>query len=670
GYDHKLYGITARGAWECVRRHFANIGIDGARETFTVVGIGDMSGDVFGNGMLESDNIKLLAAFNHRHIFLDPDPDPKTSFAERKRLFELPRSSWSDYDSALMSRGGGVFERSSREITITDEVRELLVLPDEVPSIMEGEELISHILRAPVDLLWNGGIGTYVKSAQESHADVNDGANDLVRINATELRARVVGEGGNLGLTQKARIEFAKRGGHIHTDAIDNSGGVDLSDHEVNLKILFQTLMAKEKITVSERNDLLKEIADEVVDEVLRHNFNHALALTVGVERSRRGIDYFQSLLNSLAKKGIVNREIENLPDNEELSERSRQQLGLWKPELAICLASVKRWVKEELEGSSLLEDSLLQQFLFSYFPKKIRERYQEEIVSHPLAKNIIGTQVTNELIDSLGVTFVHRMCVTHSTSAMNVMKSTLAADALMGARGIREEIRQLSREENSPATLQLLSDLHEALRNLTAWFIGYHSRSTLQSVVGYYREGYSELIQNIEECLLPGQRAEFENAYSEYLSRGLCEASARSFASFPFALLFMEILWATRRLDEDVLKVAKCFAEVSQLVSALDVLRIGCEINTNSRWEAELLFGVLKDIRRALSLVTCRVFQHQQSKTTTSVSRALRDSETIPAILSLIEDMQANEHSVTALAVVARYFSDLPKQIQNALSS
>jgi glutamate dehydrogenase len=426
----------------------------------------------------------------------------------------------------------------------------------------------------------------------------------------------------------------------------------------------------KKKITVSERNDLLREIADEVVEEVLRHNFNHALALTVGVERSRRGIDYFQSLLSSLTKKGIVNREIENLPDNEELSERARQQLGLWKPELAICLASVKRWVKEELENSALLEDSLLQQFLFSYFPKKIRENYQAEITAHPLARNIIGTQVTNELIDSLGVTFVHRMCMTHSTSAMNVMKSTLAADALMGARAIREEIRHLSREGNSPATLQLLSDLHEALRNVTAWFIGYHSQSTLKRVVGYYGEGYSQLTKNIELCLLPMQRAEFESAYTEYISLGLCDASARSFASFPFALLFMEILWTARRLDEDVLQVAKCYAEVSQLVSALDVLRIGCEIDTHSKWEAELLLGALRDIRRALSLVTYRVFQHQQAGSTASVSRALYESETIPAILGLVEDMQANDQSVTALAVVARYFSDLPKQIQNALSS
>ncbi|MCB0329529.1 MAG: NAD-glutamate dehydrogenase [Bdellovibrionales bacterium] len=668
GYDHKLYGITARGAWESVKRHFTNLGIDYTTDPFTVVGIGDMSGDVFGNGLIESDKIKLLAAFNHVHIFLDPDPDPTSSFQERKRLFALGRSSWTDYNSDLISEGGGIFERAAREIQVPSQVRLALGMPEDAPETISGEQLISYILKAPVDLLWNGGIGTYVKAKQESHADVNDGTNDRVRVNAAELRCRVIGEGGNLGLTQKARIEFSKLGGHMNTDAIDNSGGVDLSDHEVNLKILFQSLMAKKKMTLEERNRLLPELAEEVVHDVLRHNFNHALALTIGVERSRKSIDYFKSLLREMSKIRIVNRQIDYLPDDEELIERSRKKQGLWKPELAVCLAAVKRWVKRDLEASRLTQDPLLQTFLLEYFPKPLREKYKKEICAHPLADNIISTQVTNELIDSLGVTFVHRMCVTYSTSPLNVMKSTLAADMLMHARSLREEVRYLetSRVPSSDpakALLLLLQELHEALRDLAAWFIAYHPTETLADSVNLYQEGFQKLMTRQTEFCTDRQQELFELRLGKYASFGLSENASRSFASFSNASIFMEILWSAKQLQLEALPVAKSFMTILESLMLDDIVIVGSSMEPKSKWEAELTMGALRDVRRAVSLLTCSLHDNGISDPL-AVQALLEESHAVSDIRSLIEELKGGDPSIVKIAVLSRHLLDLHKHI------
>jgi glutamate dehydrogenase len=663
GYDHKKYGITARGAWESVRRHFTNLGIHWEQDHFTAVGIGDMSGDVFGNGLLETKNVRLVAAFNHIHIFLDPNPDPEQSFKERKRLFELPRSTWRDYSEELISKGGGVYNRDAREISLSPEVRESLSIPEDTPDTIDGEHLIQLILQAPVDLLWNGGIGTYIKARHESNADVNDGTNDRVRVNAEDVRAKIIGEGGNLGCTQKARIEYARCGGNIYTDAIDNSGGVDLSDHEVNLKILFAPLVASGKMTLEQRNTLLREISHDVVGEVLRHNYNHALILTIAVQRSRNGIDYFRSLLHEMALRGIIQRQIDNLPDDEELLERARRGEGLWKPELAVCLAGVKRWVKGELDQSKLTGDPILENFLLAYFPKRLREEYRSEILSHPLGNNIISTQITNELIDALGITFVHRMCSAHSTSPTNVMKATLAADALLQARELREEVRHLPSSNRNKTILAFLQEIHEALRDIAAWIIGNEPHLTLRELVERYREGFQELIQ-LNGDAFPERTGEFYDLRrAKYLSEGLSEDSSRTFACFPQAQIFMEILWTAQHAHSELPVVASTFRVLMDLLSVEDLLAISHTIEAKSKWEAELRMTALRDIRRSISLITLELVR-EQVLDRSKIQERLQSIEAITIVKKLVAEIRTGDPLIVQIAVLARHLIEIPHHI------
>ncbi|HTC80752.1 MAG TPA: NAD-glutamate dehydrogenase domain-containing protein, partial [Acidimicrobiia bacterium] len=371
GYDHKKMGITAKGAWESVRRHFRDFGIDADTAPITVAGIGDMSGDVFGNGMLCSRALRLVAAFDHRHVFLDPDPDPERSAAERERLFNLPRSSWADYDPAVISAGGGVFPRTAKSIPLSPEVRAVLGVDAEA---LRPADLVKAVLRAPVDLLWNGGIGTYVKASTETHGDVGDKANDTVRIDAPELRARVVGEGGNLGLTQRGRIEFALAGGRINTDAIDNSGGVDCSDHEVNIKILLDTVVADGEMTVLQRNRLLAEMTGEVAAMVLRDNYDQTGALATAAAQAAPMVDVHARYLRKLESEGGLDRAVEFLPSDEILAQRRSAGMGLTTPEFAVLLAYTKLDVVSHLLGSDACEDPWFERELTAYFPEPLRD--------------------------------------------------------------------------------------------------------------------------------------------------------------------------------------------------------------------------------------------------------------------------------------------------------
>src|SRR5581483_2005321 len=408
GYDHKKMGITAKGAWESVKRHFRDFGLDADTAPITVVGIGDMSGDVFGNGMLCSRSLKLVAAFDHRHVFLDPNPDPAASAAERQRLFELPRSSWADYDPELISSGGGVFPRTAKLIPLSPEVREALDVDAEA---MRPADLIKAVLRAPVDLLWNGGIGTYVKASNETHADVGDKANDAVRIDAAELRARVVGEGGNLGFTQRGRIEFALAGGRINTDAIDNSGGVDCSDHEVNIKILLDTVVADGELTVRQRDRLLAEMTGEVSAMVLRDNYDQTGALAVARAQAAAMVDVHARYLRKLENEGNLDRAIEFLPSDEVLAQRRSAGTGLTSPEFAVLLAYTKLDVSSRLLASDVPEDPWLGREFAADFPAPLRDdRFAAAMSRHPLKREIIASRITNLFIDRAGTSFVHRL--------------------------------------------------------------------------------------------------------------------------------------------------------------------------------------------------------------------------------------------------------------------
>ncbi|MDH4063737.1 MAG: NAD-glutamate dehydrogenase, partial [Acidobacteriota bacterium] len=465
GYDHKKEGITARGAWECVRHHFRNLGMDVQSDPFTMAAIGDMSGDVFGNGVLLSRATRLVAAFNHQHIFLDPDPDAATSFAERERMFALPRSSWRDYDTSLISPGGGVFDRSAKSIALGPELRRLLDLDQPHAS---GEDVVRAILRSRVDLLYNGGIGTYVKASGEDHAEVGDRANDRVRVDANELRARVIAEGGNLGFTQRARIEYWYGGGLVNTDAVDNSGGVDMSDHEVNIKILLNLLMRNGVLADSgERNRLLASMTDEVSDLVLADNANQALALSLDGIRSARHFDAFVDLVQELVATGVLDRSDDAVPNREELAGGPAHDRGLPRPLLCVMLGHVKNWAFFRTLRSSLPDADIAQPLLVSYFPTKMRDAHRDHFALHPLKREIIATAAVNYLVNHAGIGFIHRLSAATGAEVGDVVRAYLVADHETGAKEVRQRITAAARTA-ADQQAQLVA-VEDALEDATA---------------------------------------------------------------------------------------------------------------------------------------------------------------------------------------------------------
>lgn len=469
GYDHKKVGITARGAWECVKHHFKNLGTDVQREPFGVVGIGDMAGDVFGNGMLQSRATRLLAAFNHAHIFVDPEPDPERSYQERERLFRLPRSTWRDYDVSLISPGGGVFDRSAKAIPLSAEMKRLLGAEGDSAS---GEEIIRRILTAPVDLLYNGGIGTYVKASREEDADVGDRANDRVRVDAGEVRARVVAEGGNLGLTQRGRLEYSMRGGLINTDAVDNSGGVDMSDHEVNIKILMDMLVKKGVIgSRAERNRILAEMTEEVATLVLADNESQARALTLDGLRSAARYEEFVAFIEDMVGAGALNRADDAIPTREELLASPERPRGLPRPLLAVLLGHTKMWAFEMILETEFPDGPVGRPFLDEYFPRRIREGFGEQLADHVLRREIIATAAVNHLVNQAGVTFLSHVMAATRSGIGETVTAYLDVDRRAGAAELREAVLAAGRSaaDEHAALLQVEQALEAATRSVLA---------------------------------------------------------------------------------------------------------------------------------------------------------------------------------------------------------
>nr|WP_220359370.1 NAD-glutamate dehydrogenase domain-containing protein [Alkalilimnicola ehrlichii] len=469
GYDHKKMGITARGAWEAVKRHFRELGLDIQTQPFTVVGIGDMSGDVFGNGMLLSRHIRLVAAFDHRHIFIDPDPDAAKSFAERERLFQLPRSTWEDYDRSALSAGGGIYSRTAKVIKLSPQARQALGVEQESFS---PSALIQAILKAPVDLLWNGGIGTYVKASTESNTEVGDKTNDSLRVNGGDLRCRVVGEGGNLGVTQLGRIEYAERGGHINTDAIDNAGGVDCSDHEVNIKILLNGIVAEGDLTTKQRNQLLSDMTDEVAQLVLHDNYRQTQALSLCQLRGSDLLDEQSRFMRQLEKEGQLARALEQLPDDEALNERIAGRLGLSRPELAVLLSYAKITSYGELLDDALVREPCLEGILLEYFPQPLRERYTDQILGHRLRAEITATVVTNQILNRMGATFFFRLRERLGASVAASTRAYLAAQEIFGLNDLWEQVEALDNRISSIVQMQLLLKLCQLHERATQWLL------------------------------------------------------------------------------------------------------------------------------------------------------------------------------------------------------
>ncbi|WP_243795896.1 NAD-glutamate dehydrogenase [Saccharopolyspora gloriosae] len=470
GYDHKAMGITAKGAWESVKRHFRELDVDTQREDFTVVGIGDMGGDVFGNGMLLSEHIRLVAAFNHMHVFIDPEPDAASSFAERSRLFHLPRSTWDDYDRGKISEGGGVWSRSLKSIPLGDRVRTALGIDDSVTALPPAE-LIKAILQAPTDLLWNGGIGTYVKAGSETHGDVGDKANDAVRVDGGQLRVRVVGEGGNLGLTQLGRIEFARAGGKVNTDALDNSAGVDCSDHEVNIKVLLDHLVSEGTLDDVQRNELLAEMTDEVSELVLADNYRQNAVLGISRAHAAEMVSVHARQITALEDNGL-DRELEALPGKKELRDREKKETGLSSPELATLMAHVKLSLKAQVLASDLPDADAFSGRLPDYFPKPLRERYADAIPAHPLRREITSTLLVNEVVDGAGVSYAYRLSEEISATATDAVRAFAVVTGVYDLPDLWRRIDELDNVVPSRVADEMVLQVRRLLDRAARWLL------------------------------------------------------------------------------------------------------------------------------------------------------------------------------------------------------
>jgi glutamate dehydrogenase len=554
GYDHKKMGITARGAWESVKRHFRELGTDIQTTDFTVVGIGDMSGDVFGNGMLLSEHIRLVGAFDHRHVFVDPDPDPAASYAERRRLFELSRSSWDDYDKSLISEGGGVWPRTAKSIPLSPQMQRAL---DVEADSVTPSELIRALLRAPVDLLWNGGIGTYVKARSETHADAGDKANDSVRVDASELRCKVVGEGGNLGLTQRGRVEFALAGGRINTDAIDNAAGVNCSDHEVNIKILLDSIVRDGDMTEKQRNELLAEMTDEVARLVLRDNYTQTQALSLALAQAPGMLDVHDRFIRSLEQAGKLDRALEALPDADAVGDRATARLGLTQPELAVVLAYSKITLYAALLESDLPEDPHLSRELARYFPAPLPERFPSQMERHHLRREIIATHVTNSLVDRAGTTFAFRIGEDTGAPPSDIARAYAIAREVFEMPRFWEDVEALDNVVSAETQLGMLLEARRLVERATRWLLRNRRRPVdIAAEVERFAAGARALSEALPRILVDAERASRDEHVSELISAGVPEplaARVASLAALFAALDVVEVASATARPVDDV---------------------------------------------------------------------------------------------------------------------
>ncbi|HEX7406506.1 MAG TPA: NAD-glutamate dehydrogenase domain-containing protein [Candidatus Binatia bacterium] len=593
GYDHKKEGITARGAWECVRRHFREMGRNADREVITVVGIGDMSGDVFGNALLLSRRVCLRAAFNHVHIFLDPSPDPARAFAERERLFALPRSSWSDYTASLISEGGGVFSRAAKKVPLSAPVRTMLALDSEYAT---GEEVVCAILRMDADLLWNGGIGTYVKASDETH--VGDSANDYVRINASELRVRVVAEGGNLGFTQRARIEYALRGGRINTDAIDNSAGVDMSDHEVNLKIALAGPVEKGHLTFAERNRLLTELTPEVTRRVLSHNRLQARILSLDQLQSQTRLNDFRELITQLENEGGLDRQLEGLPDRDTLRNRRSVLLGLTRPELAVLLAHSKLWLQHHVLASALPDDPFFESYLRAYFPEVIDTRFGQAVRSHRLRREIIAVEAANALIDTMGAASVNRVVHDTGTDPASVVRAWALVVAASGAADLWAEIGNADPALPVAAEVRCWSTLQGAVERASKWIIETQP-STLPAAQLANALGTStkELLSILPRILPPAARAGLAEAADALASEGTPRALAERIPPLERLAELFEVDHIAGELGAARATAAEAYYQVDDLVDLAWVRQSLTELPAEDRWERRAVEGLIEGL-------------------------------------------------------------------------
>ncbi|MBR9906629.1 MAG: NAD-glutamate dehydrogenase [Gammaproteobacteria bacterium] len=567
GYDHKKMGITARGAWESVKRHFRELGIDCQTTDFTAVGVGDMAGDVFGNGMLLSKHTRLVAAFNHMHIFVDPNPNAAKTYAERERMFKLPRSSWEDFDKSLISEGGGIFLRSAKAIELSPEMKKLF---NTQKKSFTPNELIKAILTLNVDLFWNGGIGTYVKSSSESDSDVGDRANDALRVNGKDLRAKVVGEGGNLGFTQLGRIEYARNGGRINTDAVDNVGGVDCSDNEVNIKILLNGLVDNGDLTLKQRDQLLYDMTDEVAQIVIKDCFRQSQSISVTAIRGADQVKELQRFIHHLEREGQLNRAIEFLPDDDELAERQAQGKGLTRPELAVITAYGKMVLKEQLLDDEIMADPFHARSLINAFPVPLQEKYAEAMENHPLRAQIIATRLANNIVNDMGPNFVYRKVDATGSTVAEVASAYVVARECFNLRGLMEEIEAGNNKIPAEVQNNMLFQLRRVVRRSTRWFLRHRNPSltTIQERIDFYKASFDDLRKNVLNYLVADERAQIEKQIDKLQAQGVPAKLAHNIGILTTLFSALDIADITHETGRKVGTVANAYFNLGSRVS------------------------------------------------------------------------------------------------------
>ncbi|MFJ7780394.1 NAD-glutamate dehydrogenase [Streptomyces yangpuensis] len=613
GYDHKGMGITARGAWESVKRHFRELGHDTQTQDFTVVGVGDMSGDVFGNGMLLSEHIRLVAAFDHRHIFIDPTPDAATSYAERRRLFELPRSSWADYDTSLISAGGGIHPRSAKAVPVTAQMRAALGIEAGVTK-MTPADLMQAILKAPVDLVWNGGIGTYVKATSETHADVGDKANDAIRVNGSDVRAQVIGEGGNLGLTQLGRIEFARsgaggEGGKVNTDAIDNSAGVDTSDHEVNIKILLNAVVADGDMTVKQRNKLLAQMTDEVGRLVLRNNYAQNTALANGSSQAPSLLHAQQRFMRRLEGAGLLNRELEFLPTDRQIRELLNNGKGLTQPELAVLFAYTKITTADELIATELPDDPYLRRLLFAYFPAALGDKFSEQIDAHALRREIITTILVNDTVNTGGSTFLHRLREETGASTEEIVRAQLAAREIFGLAEVWDAVEALDNKVAADVQTRVRLHSRRLVERGTRWLLNNRPQPLqITETIAFFGERVAGVWAELPKLVRGADLEWYQLVMDELTGEGVPEELAAKVAGFSSAFPTLDIVAIADRTGVDPLGVAEVYYDLADRLDITQLMDRIIELPRADRWQSMARASIREDLFAAHAALTADV--------------------------------------------------------------
>ncbi|MDD9896231.1 MAG: NAD-glutamate dehydrogenase [Gammaproteobacteria bacterium] len=655
GYDHKAMGITARGAWVSVQRHFREIGVNVQEEDFTVVGIGDMSGDVFGNGMLLSKHICLTAAFNHMHIFIDPNPDSARSYRERLRLFKKPRSSWADYNPKLISRGGGVFPRTAKSISLSPEIKARFAIGQDS---VTPDEFISLILRSPVDLIWNGGIGTYIKASNENHSDVGDKANDMLRVNGSDLRCKIIGEGGNLGLTQAARVEFGLHKGVSLTDFIDNSAGVDCSDHEVNIKILLNKLQADKRLSTTRRNKLLESMTGDVSELVLANNYSQVQAIGIAYTQMDIRNKEYADLISYLEKNAGLDRALEFLPSEEQLEERTAKELDLTRPEISVVTSYMKMFLKAQLTDIDYIGEAYLLPYLYSAFPEKLVKSYAKDIHEHPLRNEIIATQLSNSVVNLLGPSFIYRMVDSTASTVGEVIKATIIAKDIFQVEKTWSQIESLDYKIGADIQAEMMSQLIRLVRRVTRWLLrNRRSELCFETEVTFFIQKMSQMRRMLPGKLPPDFRQMFEEKMKYLVDHNVSLGLATEICRCDFLFSATSFIEISKDSGERLSTVVDIYYSLGEQLQLNWLGKIINHLSVANYWQALARETYLDDLAWQQRALTCNVVSSKQGSSNAKAmvnNWVANNQEVIMRTSSMLAQLQAESRPDYSMFSVA----------------